>query len=173
MAIRSKDLTGLPADARDEVVRQMDVPHGMARCSYCTKPIGKTGMAMHESRCKSNCVTITLPLPPKSLSPNWRGHWRVKAKAVKDYRFLSAYRTEVALYPARRPLWPAATLQATFYHAQKRRRDPDNLNASLKSAQDGLVDAGLLVDDEHVTHLPTKKLIDRDCPRVVLTITKA
>jgi len=33
--------------------------------------------------------------------------------------------------------WPAATIQATFYHAQARRRDSDNLAASLKSAVDG------------------------------------
>jgi hypothetical protein len=44
----------------------------------------------------------------------------------------------------------------------------------LKSAYDGVVDAGLLVDDdsEHLTTLPASFAIDRDCPRVELTFTR-
>jgi len=152
MAIRSKDLTRLSPDARADVARQMAPKR-------TPTPI------------QGEAVTITLPLPPKSLSPNWRGHWRIKAHDVAEYRSSASFRAYCAI-EGERPLWPAATLQATFYHAQNHRRDPDNLNASLKSAQDGLVDAGLLADDEHVTRLPVVKLIDRDRPRVVLTITR-
>ena len=37
-----------------------------------------------------NRITITLPLPPKELSPNARPHWAVKARAIKSYRLLAA-----------------------------------------------------------------------------------
>jgi len=116
-------------------------------------------------------ITIELPLPAKSLSPNARVHWAVKARDVKAYRQRAASRVRCLLGGAE-PQWETVTSQATFYHASNRRRDNDNLNASLKSAQDGLVDGGLLSDDEHVTPLPPVKLIDRDRPRVEITITK-
>lgn len=96
-------------------------------------------------------VTIHLPLPPAALKPNARVHWRTKAKATKAYR-------ETARWAAHAPhplAWKAAEIQAHFHFKQDRRRDRDNLLASLKAAFDGLVDAGLLADDSGVTHLPT------------------
>ncbi len=96
-------------------------------------------------------VTIQLPTPPSALKPNERVHWRVKAKATKAYR-------EAARWAAHAPhpsAWKAAEIQAHFRFKQDRRRDRDNLLASLKAAFDGLVDAGLLADDSGVTHLPT------------------
>jgi hypothetical protein len=44
----------------------------------------------------------------------------------------------------------------------------------LKAAYDGIVEAGLLVDDDsaHLTTLPAAFDIDRDTPRVELTITR-
>jgi hypothetical protein len=52
--------------------------------------------------------------------------------------------------------WEKATVQATFFHVQKRRRDDVNHLAMLKSAYDGIVEAGLLADDdsEHLMTLP-------------------
>ena len=116
-------------------------------------------------------ITIELPLPAKSLSPNARVHWAVKARDVKAYRQRAAWVTK-ALLAGSEPQWETATLRATFYHAQDRTRDDDNLIASLKSARDGLVDGGLLKDDAGVTTLPVVKHIDRDRPRCELTITK-
>jgi len=116
-------------------------------------------------------ITVTLRLPSKVLSPNWRGYWYTKAREARKSREAAAYRTIAALN-GRRPLWKRSSLRATFYHAQRRRRDDDNLIASLKSARDGLVDAGLLDDDAGVTTLPPIQLIDRDRPRVELTITR-
>lgn len=116
-----------------------------------------------------NSVTIELPLPPKELSPNARVHWRKKSEAVKNYRLHSF----VASYQGKHnPRWPAATTQATFYFKHKRRRDKDNFNAMLKSAWDGMVDAGLLKDDDQLTHKPTVFETDKDNPRVEITITK-
>lgn len=95
-------------------------------------------------------VTIYLPLPPAALNPNARVHWRTKAKATKAYR-------EAARWAAHAPhaaQWKVADIQAHFRFGQDRRRDRDNLLASLKAAFDGLVDAGLLADDSGVVLLP-------------------
>ncbi|MHC4302285.1 MAG: hypothetical protein ACYS7Y_33920, partial [Planctomycetota bacterium] len=56
-----------------------------------------------------------------------------------------------------------------------RTRDPDNANASLKAAYDGIVDAGLVKDDDWYTmkRLPPIQKIDYDCPRVELKIVHA
>lgn len=121
-----------------------------------------------------NSYTIVLPLPHKSLNPNARPHWRAKAKAVKGYR-LSAHLTARGVRGAERdsdPLWPAATVLVRAYFKDARRRDKDNIQASLKAAFDGLVDAGLLADDSGLTHLPMEIHKDKDRPRIELVVTK-
>lgn len=124
----------------------------------------------------SESITITLPLPHKHLSPNARVHWRAKAKATKAYREQSFLDTlsaissqETVKHDAE---WLYATSQATFYHAQTRRRDKDNLLSSLKAAMDGITDSRLIDDDVGITHLPVVCEIDRENPRVEITITK-
>lgn len=55
-----------------------------------------------------------------------------------------------------------------------RRRDRDNLLASLKAAFDGIADAGLVENDAGLTHLPVHIVIDpRTCPCVSLFIIQA
>ena len=121
-------------------------------------------------------VTIILPLPPAVLSPNrpagTRGGRFARAAAAKRYRKLArcaAEDTQITTGP-----WERATVAAAFYHKQNRRRDDVNHLAMLKSAYDGVVDAGLLVDDdaEHLTTLPASFAIDRECPRVELTFIR-
>ena len=118
-------------------------------------------------------MTITLPLPPKGLSPNDRMHWAWKAAAVKKYRSWSAAATteQLCKNPKYRG-WAAAKVQPVFYFKDKRRRDRDNLAATLKAAYDGLVDAGLLVDDEGLVPLPPEIGVDRENPRVELILTR-
>lgn len=67
--------------------------------------------------------------------------------------------------------WRSATTQATFYHKDSRRRDRDNLLASIKAGFDGLRDAGLLIDDDELTHLPVVREVDRSNPRVEIELT--
>ena len=100
-------------------------------------------------------ITLTLPLPPKELSPNARVPWYVKSRAIKAYRY------EVAIEALRQaPLrWmsppvegpgvlPPITADVEFWHATNRKRDEDNLRASLKTLWDGLVDARFLPGDD-------------------------
>jgi hypothetical protein len=70
--------------------------------------------------------------------------------------------------------WETATLQAMFFFSVNRRRDGVNHNQMLKPAQDGVVDAGLIVDDdhEHLTTLPPKFGYSKRNPRVEITITR-
>jgi hypothetical protein len=95
-----------------------------------------------------------------------------KAAATKKYRRLS--RRAVEAEGIETCPWERAEGRAAFFHAQKRRRDGPNYNASLKAAIDGLVDAGLLSDDdhEHFALLPPRFEIDKEHPRVELTIER-
>jgi len=119
-------------------------------------------------------VTIVLPLPPRVLSPNHmvgsrRGRF-AKAAAARKYREIAREAT-LATGVESGP-WEHATIQATFYHATRRRRDDVNALASLKPAYDGIVDAGLIEDDDskHLTTLPAGFGLDKTCPRVELKI---
>ena len=75
-----------------------------------------------------------------------------RAVASKQYR-KKAYDVVSAMNIESGP-WDKATVSAIFYHKQKRRRDDVNHMAMLKSAYDGVVDAGLLADDSS-SHLKT------------------
>ena len=102
--------------------------------------------------------TCTFFWPPRECSPNWRGHWATKARAVKKYRrdcWLLALGAKLAVD------WPGEIhVHLGFSPASNRRRDVDNLVASLKSGLDGLADA-LGVDDSrflvHSAVLPSRK----------------
>lgn len=91
-------------------------------------------------------MKVTLPWPPKDLSPNARVHWAVKSKAAKAYRAacyalckeakLQKPETEGRLH-----LW------IDFYPPDRRHRDDDNMIAAFKNGRDGVADA-LRVDDK-------------------------
>jgi hypothetical protein len=70
--------------------------------------------------------------------------------------------------------WKKATAQATFFHKQDRRRDGSNYNAMMKPHQDGVVDSGLLIDDDskHLTTLPPLFEIDKHHPRVEMVFVR-
>ena len=118
-----------------------------------------------------NSITIKLPLPPKELSPNARCHWGKKAKAVKQYRKLASFEAFIESSNLKQR-WKDARSYVTAYFKDKRRRDRDNLLASLKSAFDGIVDAGVLDDDSGLIHMPIDMCVDKHDPRVEITIEK-
>lgn len=123
----------------------------------------------------SEPITIVLPLPSRDVSPNSRGHWAKKARAVKQQRRDAFIAATLALYPAderqrRKPRWKSASAKAVFYFRDARRRDRDNMAASLKGIYDGIVDAGILADDSGLTHEPIVFEVDKENPRVVISI---
>lgn len=99
-------------------------------------------------------ITIRLGWPAKELSPNWRGHWSKKARAAKRYRFESLVLSQAAIIeqsPRKKRLqWKRGSIVVTVRSPNNRMRDLDNVLASLKPAIDGLVDAGLFVDDSQI-----------------------
>ena len=84
-------------------------------------------------------------LPDRDLSPNSRNHWRTVAKAKRDAKAETYYLCRESGIPEHP--FEKATITVTFKVNNKRRRDIDNLFAMLKPYIDGLVVAGVLVDD--------------------------
>lgn len=96
--------------------------------------------------------TVVFAWPYRELSPNFRGHWSVVARAKR------AYRTECWALVRQAKLAPIdwdgpIYLQLTFVPPVRRRRDDDNLIASFKAGRDGLADA-LKVDDSRFRIFP-------------------
>ena len=124
----------------------------------------------------TEAFTITLPLPSKILSPNCRpgsiGSRFMEAAATKKYRKLAKEAVEAEQINS--APWLQARVDASFYFKIKRRRDDDNAMGSIKAAYDGIVDAGIVTDDDpkHMERTRPALYVDRLCPRVVLTITR-
>lgn len=95
---------------------------------------------------RDDALILTLPWPPKELSPNARQHWSRLAKAKKAYRAACAW---TAKEQGAQPL-AAEKLHLTlvFVPPNRRAHDLDNLLARMKSGLDGLADV-LGVDDKH------------------------
>lgn len=89
-------------------------------------------------------MTLTLPWPPRELSPNARTHWAKLAKAKRTYREACAWTAKEQ--GAERINADVLHLTLTFYAPTRRAFDLDNALASLKSGLDGLADV-LGVDD--------------------------
>ena len=123
------------------------------------------------SREAGESITVVLPLPAACLSPNARCSWRTKSKSVRKYREAGFAVARQARGRSGRGGWRFAEMTCKFYFRDRRRRDPDNLLASMKSAIDGFVDAGILTDDSGLVHRPVEIHVDRSRPRVEVTIT--
>lgn len=78
--------------------------------------------------------------PPLSL--NDRLHWRVKAKITAEVR---EYVKQSAWYNV--PACERILVELHYVPRDRRRRDRDNLVATLKPCLDGLVSAGVVADD--------------------------
>jgi hypothetical protein len=106
-------------------------------------------------------------IPWKALSAHAKGHWRTKAAATKKLRHIACL-----LCPPR-PNLERATLDMRFYMPDKRGRDLLNMSQTMKPAIDGLVDKGLLKDDNwqlmHIGSITAE--VDRLHPRVELCVS--
>lgn len=118
--------------------------------------------------------SLLLPFE-RPLSLNDRDHWRVKAKRTREWREAAGW----AARESRVPRCMRVEVGLTYRPADNRRRDPDNLVASLKAATDGaLVDARVVPDDTDVfvartfpVILPAGSPFRRGC-RFVLTVRR-
>jgi crossover junction endodeoxyribonuclease RusA len=96
-------------------------------------------------------VRVKLDWPDKGLSPNARLHYFAKSRLVKSAR-QAAWGATLAEFgaPARLPKGSRVNLEVVFCPPDNRRRDRDNLIASMKAATDGISDA-LGIDDSKFT----------------------
>lgn len=113
--------------------------------------------------------SVTLRWPDAALSPNGRVHYMTRHRAVSKYRELARYLGD-GQKRLKKPVCAVLPLVAT-----RRRRDLDNVLASLKSALDGLTDAGWWSDDHDITgfHIIPEvysKLFDEN--RIVILATE-
>jgi crossover junction endodeoxyribonuclease RusA len=97
-------------------------------------------------------VTVTLPWPPKQLTPNFkrRKHWRVYQPYIQNYRQSCAWLVKAAR--ARGSL-----ISITFCPPDRRRRDDDGMIGAFKAGRDGVADA--LGCDDH-TFRPTYRFAE-------------
>jgi len=75
-----------------------------------------------------------------------------KAKAVKEYRTLVDYAAIDARNKNNPTEWDKlshARIDVTFVVPDKRRRDKTNMASAFKPGLDGIVDAGIVVDDNY------------------------
>ena len=134
-------------------------------------------------------IAIALPLPSSAIQTNkpplTAGGRMARAASTKSYRAkakaatLKAMDTTTADDEGREIVerldpWPAARARLAFYWPKANRRDIRNAEAAMKAAYDGIVDAGLIPDDDekHLTHDPTTFHIDAACPRVEIHLTR-
>ena len=89
---------------------------------------------------------------PAKLRPNARMHWGAKMRATKKWR-ARGYQEGKIRRLSSGPL-DLARITFEFHYKVRRNRDIDNLILTMKPFVDGLVDAGLLIDDssEHLRH---------------------
>ena len=116
-------------------------------------------------------MKIVLPLPPKELSPNERPYFMLKSRMTKKYRRDAGFATLHAMNESHEAGgWERATVKATFYYRESRRRDADNCLASIKAAFDGMADAKLITNDSGLTHLPVEIVTGSKYQRVELEV---
>ena len=92
---------------------------------------------------------LRFPYPPKELSPNARVMWPVRQRVVRAYKdecYFTAFQ-QLKGKPTC-ALKAPVTAYTTFVVKVDRKRDEDNLSASLKALWDGLVLLGLLAGDD-------------------------
>lgn len=118
-----------------------------------------------------NSLTITIPLPPRAVSPNARIHWSKKASATKSYR-REAWASAVAAINGSPPRWLKAKMQVFAYFPNRRFPDPGNLMASLKAAEDGICDAGIVANDRGLWPERPVFNVSAGAPRIEIIITE-
>lgn len=89
-------------------------------------------------------TSLTIDVPAALLiNANDREHWATKARKTAGVRTMARFATGI-----RPALFGLVTLTVTItYPPRSRRRDASNLAPTVKALLDGIVDAGLLPDD--------------------------
>ena len=118
-------------------------------------------------------ITFELEYPNPCLSPNSREHWAKSLPWKRRQRHKAMLLARAAMGRRRPPRWAEAVVTIQAITKTRTRPDRDNLLASLKSAFDGVEDAGVIANDAGFHYAPVEFLApDKDNPRVILTFTE-
>ena|SRR5215475_3228707 len=112
---------------------------------------------------------IALPAGIELLNSNDRdGHWARRKRVTENLRITTGWLAR----SARMPALQRAHVVAVYEPPDRRRRDPANLYPSFKACVDGLVDAGVLPDDDSAHLDGPDARIGTVCPggRIVLHV---
>lgn len=112
---------------------------------------------------------LDLPWTAPPLSMNDRDKWQVKAAKTAKVRAAVSWIVRAEVPPLDR-----CDVVLTYHPRDKRRRDEDNLVATLKVACDAIVTAGVVRDDTPdlmVKHMPVIGPVVKG-GRITLTITE-
>lgn len=121
----------------------------------------------HDNVGMKKICDIKLTLPPRELQPNARPHWRAKAKAVSSYR--SQSRDLASPWATGEPV-ETAVVCIGYANKTARLIDPDNIIAAMKSAIDGINDAGIITDDNQLIYLTPKRWKCAEDPHVRIVL---
>lgn len=113
--------------------------------------------------------TVALPAGMQLINANKPMHWHTKAKLIKEVRATTA----ILARAAKLPRLQRASVVVEYRPPDKRRRDVHNLYPTAKAAIDGLVDAGVLPDDNdhHLLGPDMRRGQHEPLGRLVLHIT--
>jgi len=114
-------------------------------------------------------LRLTVGLPP-SLNVWMRWHQMVRVRHAQAVREEIYWLVRAAGWQG--PPMKRAEVVYTFWFPDGRRRDPDNALAGTKFIADGLVDAGVLTDDDFQHYAPTVRWggVDKRRPRVEIIV---
>lgn len=79
------------------------------------------------------------------ITANQRLYWAQRARRTRQWREVTALKARERAIPKLDRCWVVAELR----FSDKRRRDPANWAPTAKACVDGLVDAGVVEDDDH------------------------
>ena len=116
-------------------------------------------------------LKITLPFPAAALNPNRRSgrSWQATADEKAEAVQMGKIATLDALKGKRPVIATPVKFSIAFYCPNHRRRDIDNLLASLKPSLDGIANA-TGIDDSVIEEMQLIKRYDLSNPRVEVNI---
>lgn len=117
-------------------------------------------------------VRLVLPFPPRDLSPNVRVHWAVKAASARNYRGLCKVEALNAANRRSIKLQPPVRARVLFV-CGSRLWDQDNCTAAFKAGWDGIVESGLIPDDNPEVLQVVETLVQKGTKREVRVLLEA
>ena len=88
---------------------------------------------------------IDIPCGTELLTANQRPHWTARARITRNLRETTCWLARQQHIPHLQKVY----LLGEYVAPDKRRRDPNNWQPTAKACCDGIVDAGVVTDDDH------------------------